>query len=140
MPELELLIDHDPGNHFKNEIARKQFGRNCNFPALRLVRFQNGQTLAARRASWGWTQKQLAEKAGVSIQTVRYWENQRDREEEGGCSSSACQKMADVLEMEPYWFDMTPGAYRKSTDDVMRWLGMDFLLSDRAKQGPASKN
>ncbi len=65
------------------------------------IRFLSGTDLQAERSAAGLTQQQLADKAGVHVQTVRYWEGQKHREENGGMFSTALDRMADAMDIPP---------------------------------------
>lgn len=54
--------------------------------------------LAAREAK-GWSQKELAERLKVSVQTIYTWESGRKL-----CRSSRLERLAEVLDRSPDWF------------------------------------
>lgn len=65
----------------------------------RLVRFRCGLQLQVLRVRAGLTQQQLADVAGVHVQTVKFWEGQKHRELNGGLFGNAINRMAFLMEV-----------------------------------------
>lgn len=83
--------------------------------------------LQAERARAGLTQKELARMSGIHVQTVKYWEGQKEREGQGGFFSSACEKMAKAMELDPIEGAVATYLRRPPSRDILEQLGLVWL-------------
>ena len=102
----------------------------------RLIRFRSGIDLQAERAKAGFTQNQLADKAGVHVQTIRYWEGQKHREDLGGMFSTALNRIADAMDISPLYEDYAVRSDNERLSiEMFEWLGLSWLY-DKPKPKP----
>jgi len=103
----------------------------------RSIRFRSGIDLQAERAKSGFTQKQLAEKSGMHVHTIRYWEAKKDQESNGGMFSTALNRMADAMDIPPLYEDYAVRSDKERlSKEMLEWLGLSWL---HEKPKPARK-
>lgn len=101
--------------------------------ALKAIRFLSGIDLQAERARAGLTQKALARRAGCSVQSVKYWEGQKRREDFGGLYGGVIDKLADALGLDPLGKAYACGENQRPSREMAKWLGLEWLYQ---KPGP----
>ena len=102
----------------------------------KLIRFQSNISLQAERARAGLTQQELANKAKVHVQTVRYWEGQKNREDLGGMYSVAINKIADALNTPLYAYDYAYGPDERMSKEMAEAFGLGFLFHKPSRKFP----
>ncbi len=104
---------------------------------MKSVAFISGYQLKAVREVNGWTQQGLADKAGVHVQTVKFWESQ-DRQDEGGLHSKAAWKMARAMKLEP--MPIEDDCSDDELADMAAKFGLSRLFKTKAPDTPRHCN
>ncbi|WP_035267136.1 HGGxSTG domain-containing protein [Ahrensia sp. 13_GOM-1096m] len=107
---------------------------------MRTIWFLSGIDLEAHRARAGLTQQQLAIKAECHVQTVRFWEGQRSREDCGGLYSKAVQRMARAMNLEPLGESPVQSPNGRISREDLEAVGLGWFYDKSEPKSPRHCN